>query len=411
MPKLTASDGERPMRQRVPAKRQDAKPAAKKGRPTIMPSQRVDHGTPRIVAEGIIYPVLGDPVDLDPCSNPESIIRAHRKVMLPEDGLAVPWKGNVFFNPPFGEDKEAGTSIEDWVRKAAVDNRQYGSEIIGLFPCYPGSEWFDVVVSTSRACFLWGPGLGTRRVKYRGNKNHAAFHSAIAYWGPNLPLFTRCALRYAHPWFPEYDLRLARSMIGDTRLPEGADDLLSIADGILTLARNDDLASALASLGGATLGDILAAGESVLLERLRKVSAYELGTALLYAARSNVRPWIEHRLPRDKPVEVNPRQLALTMAPPVPVGQLQTSLSVASVDERVLKLVQTGTRAGEPPSARELKKKLALSQGQMRGSLQRLRAQGKITKTGHTQGARYIANNPEEEGTQNGRTEKPTEDA
>lgn len=373
-------------------------------RPAIMPSQRVDHCTPPVVAEGVVYPVLGDPVDLDPCSNPQSIIRARRKVMLEEGedprggGLAIPWKvRTVFVNPPYG--KKTGL-IEEWIKKIVVENRRHGCAVVALLPANVSAEWFDMVVATSRACFLWGPGIGGRRLQFIGNEHGATFHSALAYWGPDLPAFTRAALRYCHPWFPEYDLRLARSLLGDVRGLDGAVETMAAADELLALSRHDDLASALATLGSTSVGQILDAGHSALAERLRGLSAYELGTALLMASRSNPRAWLDHRIPRNPPM-LDSRQLTLWM--PAKASDEKDQLDPkASLDENVLSLVLQGTAIGEGVSSRELKQKLGCTTGQLRGSLSRLRDAEKITKQGRTQAARYVARSqatkPGEEG-------------
>lgn len=393
MPKLPV-EAPVPARKRTAASRSPKKKKksnSRNGQPAIMRSQRVDHCTPGIVAKGVIYPVLGDPVDLDPCSNEQSIIRAKRKVILKpgesplEGGLVIPWNvRTVFCNPPYGE------NIEEWIKKIIVENRQHGCEVIALIPANVSATWFDMVAATSRACFLWGPGIGNRRVKFRGNESGATFHSALAYWGHDLPKFVRCALRYCHPWFPEHDLRLARALCGDVRLPEGPAASLATVDEILTLSRNDALASALACLGSATLGDILDAGESLLQHHLRGVSAYELGTALLYAARSNRMPWIDHRLPKGN-VALDPRQLGFDLDPELHALPAPSPSAALTLDDRVLQAIARGTVTGDPPSARDLKDQLACTQGELRGAIKRLRTAERITKTGRTQGARYTA--------------------
>jgi hypothetical protein len=55
-----------------------------------------------------ILAALG-PFDLDPCAAPEPRPwpTAARHITLPEDGLAAPWEGRVWCNPPFGRHTEA----------------------------------------------------------------------------------------------------------------------------------------------------------------------------------------------------------------------------------------------------------------------------------------------------------------
>ena len=44
------------------------------------------------------------PFDLDPCaSNPRPWDSAKKHYSLPLDGLALPWEGRVFLNPPYGK--------------------------------------------------------------------------------------------------------------------------------------------------------------------------------------------------------------------------------------------------------------------------------------------------------------------
>lgn len=58
-------------------------------------------------------------IDLDPCSNPYSLIRARVCLSLPDnDGLKHEWAyRHIFVNPPYGKDRERNTSIKDWLCK------------------------------------------------------------------------------------------------------------------------------------------------------------------------------------------------------------------------------------------------------------------------------------------------------
>lgn len=54
--------------------------------------------------------------DLDPCAAP-GWPTAHNHICLPEDGLAAPWEGRVWLNPPYGRESAA------WLSKLADHGR------------------------------------------------------------------------------------------------------------------------------------------------------------------------------------------------------------------------------------------------------------------------------------------------
>ena len=62
-----------------------------------------------------IIDALG-PFDLDPCAHPDWPT-AHTRICLPDDGLAAPWHGRVWLNPPYGNE------IWDWLAKLAEHRR------------------------------------------------------------------------------------------------------------------------------------------------------------------------------------------------------------------------------------------------------------------------------------------------
>lgn len=367
-PEPAAAEGEDP-----PAHGHDV------SRATILPSQSTDHCTPPVMAEGIIYPVLGDPVGLDPCSNENSIIRARRCVMLPDNGLAIEWYGTVFCNPEYGSPE-----IDPWVEKCVESNRLNGAEIIGLFPANVSSEWFDMVAATARAAFFWGPGDGGRRLQFIGTEHKAAFASVVAYWGPHLPTFVRHAIRYCHPWFPEYDLRLVRAMLADASGSGEPVSSLAIADDLLCQCRNDDLAAALVALGDVTLGKIMDYGKSTLLCRLRALSAYELGSALVCSSRPGTH-WIERRLPRTPPVR-DPRQANLAFKRPKPADLAQGDDE--GLDDFVWRLLDHSEDGLGSSALMEL---TGEGRGRIRGALRRLREANRVIKKGTTKTTAYTA--------------------
>jgi hypothetical protein len=132
----------------------------------IATAARVDWCTP----PGIYQPIVDffGQIDLDPCTNNHSCVPATRKVMLPEDGLSVPWDGNVYCNPPYGR------GLRKWVDKAASSQ-----SVIMLLPAAVGTKhWQEVIFRTAQAvCFIKG------RVKFVGATASAPMDCALVYWG------------------------------------------------------------------------------------------------------------------------------------------------------------------------------------------------------------------------------------
>lgn len=354
--------------------------APTQSRATILPSQSTDHCTPPVVAEGVVYPVLGDPVDLDPCSNENSIIRAHRRVMLPEDGLAIDWYGKIFCNPPYGSPE-----IEKWIAKCIVSNRLNGAEIIALLPANVSSEWFDMLVATSQAVFFWGPGDGNRRIQHIGTKFTAAFASVLVYWGPNLVTFARHAIRYCHPWFPQYDLRLMRAMLADAAGSGDALAAMAVADELLVQGRHDTLASALVCLGDVRLGEIIDYGDTAMLHHLRALSAYELAAALVCASRPGTH-WMERRLPKTMP-PCDPRQINLQFQETRSAG-LARDRGGESLEDLTYRLIG---QAKDGLAISALMELTGEPRGKLRTALGRLRKAKIVIKKGTTKDAAYSA--------------------
>ena len=77
-------------------------------------------GTPLHYVEAV-RSVLGDRIYLDPCSNEHSVVNAETEYQLPEaDGLRESWDfPTIYVNPPYGADRERGTTIRDWLKRCA----------------------------------------------------------------------------------------------------------------------------------------------------------------------------------------------------------------------------------------------------------------------------------------------------
>lgn len=132
-------------------------------------SQNVDWYTPPWVFE-----LLRLDFDLDPCQPEKRIpwIPAKRRYTIKSDGLASPWSGRVWLNPPYG--KHTGA----WLRK--MDDHRNG---IALVFSRTDCAWFHEYIAWSDAIlFLKG------RVKFvdglgRTSRKGAGSGSLLAAWG------------------------------------------------------------------------------------------------------------------------------------------------------------------------------------------------------------------------------------
>ena len=86
------------------------------------------------------------------------------------DGLAQPWRGRVWCNPPYGR------SIGAWVTKAAVEARISATLIVMLVPARTDTRWWHEATRTARGEFLRG------RLRFKGAPASAPFPSALLYW-------------------------------------------------------------------------------------------------------------------------------------------------------------------------------------------------------------------------------------
>lgn len=136
--------------------------------------------------------VFGGEIELDPCSNSESVVKANCEFKLPEtDGLAQEWNYlTIYVNPPYGSDRVRGTTIRNWLAKCAFSRVAYGSQIIALVPVATNtSHWKKYIFGSADAvCFLYDTRL---RFLVNGNVDNkgAPMACAMIYWGDNLTTF------------------------------------------------------------------------------------------------------------------------------------------------------------------------------------------------------------------------------
>ena len=131
--------------------------------------------TPAHVAD-LVVDTLGE-VDLDPSWHPDSPVRARVTYTVENDGLAQPWQGRVYLNPPYGR------TIDAWIEKLVTDHAAGTiSEAIALVPARVDTQWFRRLDPFPR-CFISG------RLQFSNAGHPAPFPSAAVYLGPNVERF------------------------------------------------------------------------------------------------------------------------------------------------------------------------------------------------------------------------------
>lgn len=165
-----------------------------------------------------IRDAFGGAIDLDPCSNPYSVVGAEHEVMLPSwqepwddlrralpppglisprgrrsitwgDGLEHPWAGNVFFNPPYSH-----VLMGRFMARAVRLARGGAGHAIGLVPSKTDvAVWHENVVAAPAVCFLKGR---LRHLLPDGTPAQpATFSQSLVLWTSSRELVHRFALR------------------------------------------------------------------------------------------------------------------------------------------------------------------------------------------------------------------------
>jgi hypothetical protein len=156
-------------------------------------SETPEHCTPTLIVERVLQ-CLGA-IDLDPCSNPGTPnVPAARHYTAVDDGLAQPWEGRVYMNPPYGRE------IDAWVEKLCVEYERDGgvTEAIALVPARTDTQWFKRLTDWYRrvcpVCFIEG------RLTFIGSEDPAPFPSMVVYLGDDIEDFCRAFADLGHCW-------------------------------------------------------------------------------------------------------------------------------------------------------------------------------------------------------------------
>jgi hypothetical protein len=161
-------------------------------------SMRQDWGTPKKYVEAV-RAVFGGEIALDPCANHYSIVEATTEYRLPQhDGLKESWNfATVYVNPPYGADRQTGTTIKNWLHKCVAAHRNYGSEVLALVPVATNtSHWKRCVWGKATAvCFLYDTRLRFL-VKGKDQGKGAPMACAMVYWGNRFDRFLEVFLEF-----------------------------------------------------------------------------------------------------------------------------------------------------------------------------------------------------------------------
>lgn len=131
-------------------------------------------------------------INLDPCSNKESIVNAELEYIYPiNNGLIDSWDyKNIFVNPPYGRDKENHTTIKNWIKRCWETNLINKSEVLALIPVATNtSHWKEYIFGQATGvCFLYDTRLKFRIENSEINKG-CPMACCLVYWGDNYSHF------------------------------------------------------------------------------------------------------------------------------------------------------------------------------------------------------------------------------
>lgn len=148
-------------------------------------------GTPEKYVQAVLD-FFGGQIELDPCSNQYSIVPAIVKYQLPQqDGLKASWNyPTIYVNPPYGIDKQRGTSIKLWLGRCALAHYEHQSEVLALVPVATNTgHWKKYVFGQATGvCFLSDTRLKFLVNGQDGGKG-APMSCAMIYWGKNFNQF------------------------------------------------------------------------------------------------------------------------------------------------------------------------------------------------------------------------------
>ena len=148
-------------------------------------SRRHDWETPAPLAAALNAAV--GMFDLDPCAatHDPALARVKALRLLPDGGLAVPWTGLVYCNPPYGR------TIARWIEKCATEK----ATVVALLAARTDARWWHShVAGRAEVLFLCG------RLRFGDGTNSAPFPSAIVIWRGTPEIVTQITSNIGPHW-------------------------------------------------------------------------------------------------------------------------------------------------------------------------------------------------------------------
>ena len=132
--------------------------------------------TPQWITEPLSEAVDG--FDLDPASGCEPEPIADARYTKEDDGLSLPWFGNVFVNPPYSRKDNPR-----WAEKIHAEAQEDRTDIIiALVPANTSTNWWhDHYAHADKICLV------DERIKFGGADNTGKFANAFCVWGDEIP--------------------------------------------------------------------------------------------------------------------------------------------------------------------------------------------------------------------------------
>jgi hypothetical protein len=138
-------------------------------------------------------------ISFDPCSNEFSMVHAETELRLPEhDGLYACWDHpTIYVNPPYGADRNRGTTIKHWIARCADAHQNFRSEVLALIPVATNTtHWKDYIFGKASAiCFLYDTRLRFL-VNGKDEGKGAPMSCAMVYWGKHIARFYAIFIKY-----------------------------------------------------------------------------------------------------------------------------------------------------------------------------------------------------------------------